>query len=276
MAVSNFYTTLANVKGLKRITSTDTVDDAVIERLIGSTSRMMDTYACRHFYPRIETRYFDVPDTRTLWLDADLLAVTTLANGDGSAILAADYLLVDKNATPYYSIRLTDVTDIYWVTDANGSYEKVISVLGTWGYHNDFGGAWLLGSTLNEGAGLNASDLTWTVNSGTLFTGGQIVKIDSEIMNVSGVVTNDVTVVRRGDNGSTAATHLNGASVYIWQPMLDIAQACEDIVITVYNRRFGVGQESGEATITAAGVVISPRDITEFARTVLNSYRRGF
>jgi hypothetical protein len=274
--MSNAYSTLANMKAIKRITSSDASDDTVIERLLVAASRVFDAgTGGRTFYPRIETRKFDIPAGRILLLDDDLLALTTFKNGDGTTIASSDYVLEDYNATPYWGIRLREASSVFWQVDSTSSALRVLQVIGEWGFHNAYAGAWLLGSTLNEGAGLNASDLTWTVTSGTPFTIDHIVKIDSEIMNLSGVSTNDLTVVKRGDNGSTAATHANGSSVYIWQPVDDVRQAVEDIVLSLYSKRFGENT-TGTAVITGAGVVITPKDITDFARSVIDRYRRGF
>jgi hypothetical protein len=102
---------------------------------------------------------------------------------------------------------------------------------------------------------------------------GNILKIDTEYYNVSTVATNTITPVKRGDNGSTAATHLNGATVYAWQPMDEVKQNVLEIANSAYLRRFG--KNTGEsATVTAAGVVLSPRDIPAMAQSFINDMRR--
>jgi hypothetical protein len=53
----------------------------------------------------------------------------------------------------------------------------------------------------------------------------------------------------------------------------DVAAAVEDIVVNKYKSRHGVGAE-GVATITASGVVITPKDITPFAKMVIDRYKR--
>ena len=277
MAIINGYTTLQSVKDLLKITATDTTDDAVIEDMIGQVSRYIDAEAGRKFYPRIETRYYNVPrDRRQLTLDDDLLVLTSVTNGDGDAVVAADYTILPANAYPKFAIRLTDTTSEYWDVDSNSNSEQVIDVLGWWGFRQDYGTrAWITGSTLNEGAGLNATDLTFTVTSGTLFKAGQIIKIENEIMMISSVSTHDITVPMRGDNGSTAATHANATPVYIWAVEPQIEQACRMIVKNFYHNRFGQNT-SAVATITAAGVVLAPEDIPASAIKIMQSFRRVF
>ena len=115
---------------------TQTTDDALIQELLTRASKKIDTYTGRVFQASTETRYFDSDaydkDSGLLWMDKDLLTITTLTNGDsdGTSISSTDYWLWPRNETPYYAIKLkSDVTTVwewdidYWVT-----------VAGTWGY----------------------------------------------------------------------------------------------------------------------------------------------
>lgn len=54
----------------------------------------------------------------------------------------------------------------------------------------------------------------------------------------------------------------------------DIESACNDIVISQYHRRFGENT-GGAATVTGAGVVITPQDIPSSAWTIISTYRRA-
>lgn len=274
MPVSNCYTTLARVSSLKRISSVNAVEDTVLEAMISASSRMIDAYCRRQFYPSVRTRLYDVPQTRMLFLEDDLLSLTTLTNGDLAVITSTDYILESSGRYPYWGIRLRDTSNLFWSYNSAGSVERVISVLGECGYHNDYAGAWLATDTLS--AGVNAAVTALPTTGSALVKQNQIIKIDSEIMNVSSVVTTTTNVTKRGDNGSTAATHLISAPIYVWLPIEDIRAACEDIVLTQYNKRFGDGQGEGVATVTAAGVVISPSDMSAFARGILNVYRKAF
>lgn len=53
----------------------------------------------------------------------------------------------------------------------------------------------------------------------------------------------------------------------------NIKHACISIVVSAYHRRYGEGVE-GAATITAAGVVITPKDIPADAWGIIKSYRK--
>ncbi len=195
MTPVNGYTTLQKIKdtihpgGL----ATSATDDAIIDDLITQASRLIDRLTGRTFYARAETRYYDTPRCAELWLDDDLLTVTTLTNGDGTTLTTADYIEKPGNTKPTYALKIKAISNKVWTTAASGDGEGVIAVAGTWGY------------------------------------------------------------------SATAPA--------------DIEAACREMVIAAYHRRSGVGME-GTATVTAAGVVITPQGIPTAAAQILATYRR--
>lgn len=277
MSTLNSYVTLDSFK--RYITAsgqaigTDTTDDGVINLILDGASRWLDGETNRHFYPNVETRYFSVPDPidTELLVDDDLLAIATLTNGDAVAVSSSDYNLLPKNRYPKYSIKLKDSSDLYWEWDSDGNDEYVISVAGTWGYHDQYGtNAWITGTTIAED--LTAGETAVDVTSAASLEEGMIIKIDSELQLITGISTNTLTVTC-GHNGSTATTHTTGAIVYYWKPMADIWQATMEIANNAYHRRFGQNI-SGASTITPGGIVIAPQDVTEMARRTIQRYTR--
>ena len=69
-----------------------------------------------------------------------------------------------------------------------------------------------LETTINEGGTFSDSDTTLTVTSGTGIATNDLILIDNEILKVTNVSTNDLTVTR-AQSGTEAATHANGATV---------------------------------------------------------------
>ena len=151
MAITNGYCTLANFKADKRIQpySIDIGDDGVIEDIIADASRLIDQVCNRTFYSRTETRYYDIPsapysnqyevrsiESGVLKFDDDLLAITTLTNGDGTTIASTQYNLLDYNKPRKHSLQLKDSSTVNWTADASGNTRAVISIAGTWGYVN--------------------------------------------------------------------------------------------------------------------------------------------
>jgi hypothetical protein len=275
----NLAATLADFKaysvarGQTASISTDATDDGVIVDLLEAASRYMDDKTGRQFYPSIETRLYDIPENSYLWLDADLLSLTTLTNGDASVISSTDYVMLPANETPKYCIRLKGDSSVAWEADSDNDTEQVISVLGWWGYRQKYTQrAWLSVGTLGA-AITDTTTLAFTMTAGHTVAAGQILKIDNEIFNVNTVSSNTVTPIARGDNGSTAATHLINTAVYRWVPQEEVHNAVLEIANNAYNRRFG--KSTGEsATVTAAGVVLSPRDIPAMAEEAVRAFMR--
>lgn len=95
-------------------------------------------------------------------------------------------------------------------------------------------------STLS--GGITASALTFTVANGSAFpVSGFLVQIDSELILVSrrsgNVFTVDGQRDARGRNGTTAASHLNGATVSEITQTAEMALRAKDGVLRTYDRR---------------------------------------
>lgn len=273
MNLRNGYATLTDYKSYHTITSTDLTDDAVINQLLEGASRLLDSKTGRKFYPTIETLKYDLPKTPILYVEDDLLELTTLTNGDNTTISSANYFLHSPNATPYWGVELNTTSNITWQANTNGNEKQVISILGLFGFRDKYSmQAWKTGGTLGA-AMTDTTTLAFTMTAGHTLSFGQILRIDNEILIVDTVSTNTITPTKRGDNGSTAATHLNGATVSVWQPMEEARNAVCEIANLAYTRRNGQ-TAGGVAQVTAAGVVISPRDIPALAEEFIRTYQR--
>ena len=66
-------------------------------------------------------------------------------------------------------------------------------------------------TALNDGTDINSSDTTVTVDDATGIQVGAYIRLESEIMKVTAVSTNDLTVTR-GVLGTTAASHAAACS----------------------------------------------------------------
>ena len=139
MAISNGYSTLAEVKAALRIT--DSIDDSLLEMAIESASRLVDAYCARSFYNAgTASRYF-VADTDWLTYIDDAITITEIAtdaSADGTYDVvwqADDYQLeplngrVDGLVWPYNAIRaIGDYTFLIW------GGEALVKVTATWGF----------------------------------------------------------------------------------------------------------------------------------------------
>lgn len=256
------YTTLDQAKSYLGITTT--TDDAKLLEFLEWSSRLIDSYKGRRYDVRVETRLFDIPRARAttfgvfdgaitgqeppLRFDDDLLEIISLTNGDGTAISNTTYLLKPANSYPKSRLRFKRSSDVTWEPDDDGNEEQVIQAAALWGYHDDYGHAWLDSlDAVKDVGGISASATTITVTDadGAMADGrtprfqvGQQLKADTEYLRVRAVSTtlNTITVTR-GENGSTAATHALNTKLYIWQPMGNIVQACTRLTAWRYKQK---------------------------------------
>jgi len=277
--ITNGYTTL--LEYLRYITpagqtlNEDAPDDAVLERLIMTASRRVDNLCGRMFYPRVETMYYDIPYDRTIWFGDDLLSVISFKNGDDVAIASTEYVLKPYNAYPKYCLNMRETSNTIFVGDTNASAEQVLAISAFWGFHEQYATrAWKLAGTLGA-AWASTTTLTATLTTGNTLErrGGQIIKIDNELFNNISATDTVLTVIARGDNGSTAATHLINAPVYVWTPMDEVKELAIEVAKVMTGSRFGENVET-TSTYTGAGVIVTPRSLPVWAQEVIRKYQR--
>lgn len=277
----NPYCTLEELKawGTTRgqAASIDAMDDAVMESIIEGVSRQIDQYCARTFYPRYETHYLTVPygqnDNSILFLDDDLLTVVTLTNGNGVAIASTEYSLKPKNISPAYALQMISTSAYIWEPTTAGAYENAIALAGWWGFHNRYTQrAFVSGGTLGA-AMADTTTKSCTLTAGHTVKPGDIIRIDSELFNVTAVTATTATFYQRGDNGTAAATHLINSIVYVWQTIPEIKQAVLQTALNIYAGRSGQSS-AGQITVTASGVIIRPADIPAMVQKSLDGFVR--
>lgn len=128
------YTDLATLKTYLGVTNSN--DDSLLTASLNRAIAIFDSHFDHKFEATTATRYYnwDDVDGKKLFLDAPLLTVTTLTNGDDSAtvISSSDYWLLPRNEAPYWTIKIKD--DPSSVTGWEVDTDKEITVAGTWGY----------------------------------------------------------------------------------------------------------------------------------------------
>lgn len=129
------YTTLANVRTALKIQSSNTDEDAFLTTLITRASRAIDKEVNRWFVGETQTRKFDAVedvDGNTLLLDADLVSITSITNGDGNTIPSTNYTLLPTNHTPKYAVKIKGSSSTAWTWQDDP--EEAIEIAGSWGY----------------------------------------------------------------------------------------------------------------------------------------------
>lgn len=149
-AAAQDLATIAQVKADMGVTGSGS--DTLFQNFVTAASDWIHAYCNRTFYVRTETRTFDVPMTpgvgyaspyasitsprvmSDLWLDDDLISLTTLTNGDGAVITSAQYKLWPYNIPPKQRITLLPTSGTVWNPSSSGEYIGAITVAGSWGY----------------------------------------------------------------------------------------------------------------------------------------------
>ncbi len=256
----NLYITPDEIKSaapdLIRPTTTK-YDDPLYRRCVG-VSRAIDRRCKRHFYPRVETRYFagSRPTSRDvgispmnlggsrlsmLWID-DLISISSVAvSTDGgktyTTLDAEDYAgAVSEHLNSPCSYNMIILEQAASVS-AFPAGRRAVRIVGEWGYTDDRDACWE-GSAVHLAEAMSADADTLTIEDGiaqdlyglgTFLQLGRLIRIGDEMLFVRSVTINqdaaDVVTVVRGQNGTEAEEHDEGDEIYLWRPPFDISQA---------------------------------------------------
>lgn len=186
--MANTYATREQVKRAALISGDER--DAVIDRVLAAASRRIEQETRRWFYPKIETRLYRWPRPEPglayrLWLDADLIAVTTLKtkaqDTTPTTIAAADYFVEPANhGPPYTHIEIDQSSTAAF--EAGDTPQRSISVLGRWGYGEDTETA----GTVSSGLATDATATSMVISDASKIGVGDHLLIESEQVFVSG------------------------------------------------------------------------------------------
>jgi hypothetical protein len=280
MATRHTYATADDLRDYLAGTSYSsgwTSDAGSIRRILEAASRRIDDYCGGGtFGPLTETRYYDIgsgslrnsPQYQTMAitddiktsmstpgvvpLDAWIVSPTTVTSYGAtdratSETLtegyANDFFLMPYNFTPKTILKLNEDT-----TKGFDSGQQTLSILGSWGYTAD------TVSVTTSDAIASTTATSASVTSASNLGPAQTILIDSEQLYITSISGNTLTV-ERGVNGSTAATHSGGASLYRYDYPELIVQACLDLAKIVFrDRDLGAVTTigSGDAAITSA------------------------
>jgi len=261
------YCTRAQLRSYLGLKTAATEDDELLDALITRSSRAIDRYTRRWFYELTDTReYDDPPGKYVLFLDADLLSLTTLTI-DGSE--TTNYKLRPHNRTPYQWVEITYGSGdrFVWTNTPQDS----VSVEGEWGWHDDYGNAWVTsGDTVQNTTEITAAGTTLEVADGANFAVRQTLKIADEQLLVTAISSQNLTVTR-GINGTTAAVHANGTAISIYEPPADIVEQTVRMAAWYYRRKDTM---FGETATPSLGVVQKPLAIPPDVKATLDTYKR--
>jgi len=266
-----------------------TSDATILRRIVESASSRIDNHVgMQSFGPRTETHHFDIGsgtlrDTpqplvvsyspvligqkdfylSAIPLDSWLVSITSVTSykqtdRSSSETLTEgynnDYWLEPYNSTPKTRLKLNEDSD-----KSFHAGQQTLAVAATWGYADD---------TVNETTADAIASTTTTsvsVSSASSLGIAQTILIDSEQLYITGISGNTLTV-ERGVNGTTAATHSGGATLYSYEYNPIVVQACLDLSKVFFrDRDMGTTMTIGSG---AEGVTRSDFDATSILSTL--------
>lgn len=259
-------TTLERVRAQRRLGADATGDDELLKTLIAAASAEFARETGRVCVPYYTVRHYDMPlrSPYALDLDEDLLELATLTNGDGTTIPVEAVALRPFNAYPKWRITLRSSAGITftYADDPQGA----ISVAGWWGYTPHYDTAWRASGFSVPGDGLTSGTIQVTLGATGVFEIGHYLRIDDEVLRVTGRDATSITLAR-GQLGTTAASHSAGAAIHIFDVLPDIQNAVTEMVAYAYKSLDRVG---GRVTVypgtTARGLSTTPRSSAPFTR----------
>lgn len=233
------YASLGELKSA--LGETSTTDDTILLRVLEAVSRLIDKRCRRHFYVVTSTRYYTAEDVDLLLLPEDLLAVTTLKTDDDGdrtydeTWASGDYDLEPYNRFPKTRIRITPDGDYSFPAQV----PKGVEIAGTWGHGDGFLASPVedTGKTVKTDGWTSSfsTSLGLTTGNGSSFSAGQTLLVDSEQIYITAVSTDTLTV-KRGVNGTSAASHTAATAIYRYLYPPEVKEACILQSVRAYKR----------------------------------------
>jgi len=248
--LTDLNTVLRHLSNANNTSGWDTDDQELVADFIQQASSDIFGELGWLTLPYVDTLVFDWSndyishDSKELWLsgDACLLAATTITNGDNTSISSSDYVLQPNNRYPVKIIRLKGSK--CWKPNCN-QWEQAISVTGIWGYVPHYEWAWQTrGYTVQNTTEISASGTTLEVGAGNgaNFSRGEYLQLDSETVFVTATATDDISIAR-GQLGTTAAIHPNGAIINHFNHDNIIKRAATEWTAYLYTTKDQLGQQ---------------------------------
>lgn len=187
-----------------------------------------------------------------------------------------------QNYTPIKALRLNDANCSIWRTwyPTRLPWIDNISIVGFWGYRHDYANAFIDSlDSVQDASGINASVTTITVTNvsgadalfwSPRFDAGNLIRIENELILIRNTDTVANTLsVRRGVNGTTAASHAKNADITIWYPEDDVLETVSRQAAYFYARRgsYEAIAVSGVTTVTY------PPDMVDELYAMLQGYQ---
>ena len=172
---------------------------------------------------------------------------TKLMLSENATVTGTEVVTIDAGGIDVNNNTLTVTRGVYGTTASpipGGQYAKSFIDSAT-------------ASTINEGATFTAADVTLTLTDATGFLEGSFIRVGNEIMSVTTVAGNDLTIVR-GQYGTSAVDHNDGSAV---TQMTDAG----DYYLNFFTESEGLQGGTSNATISS--------NVTQGSNSITNADR---
>lgn len=240
--------------------------------VLEAASRRVDEYCERSprfgsgFGPRIGTNRYDPVPGPCLYLEDDLLSLTSVSTYDtpgGSATTLTDETDFYKwpyDRAPYRELVIHEASSAVWGSATRGG----AVIVGAWGYEDR---RRTLTPTVSEAVDLTETSID--VSALTDLSAGLTLLIDSEqwfVRATTDAVTDSIDV-DRGANGSTIATHNTASAIarYLYHPSV------VDATLRIYLKRWaarGAGADGGDGAYDMGAVTSRESEDTILRRAL--------
>lgn len=242
------------------------------------------------FEPYLEQRKFtaDMSTVNSLWnlftLPGDYLLEITALSNDGTALVQdTDYYKYPRDTyRPIQALRLKEDTTQSWYPCYSSNVFDTILLTGWWGYKDRYSTeGWVSTGETVPVAGITDSAVSFTASDvdgldsmgrAPRISAGNLLKIDSEVIEVTATDTSANTVtIRRAMRGTSAAAHVSGTTIYVWNVEDDIRYVVARAAAYSYSRigAFNTTQAQDFTTVTY------PADFPAQVRAAIQGYANG-
>lgn len=237
----NEYATLSELRSYMSLGSADTSDDDVLRQFLRRSSRTIDRYARRQFYPKKRVVKFDlIRANQVKFGPLDVLEVKGLSHINGaSEVDSSVYFLQcgnDYNYTPYD--RIVMKSDIGSQLSFSGTEQQAIHASIIEGYHENYGDAWIdSGASLTDalGASITLASVSGSGGENVLgisprfqteylirLSGGTASEEYAYVVDTAPAGGASHLRLIRGVNGTTPASHAASTSIEVWDVDPDV------------------------------------------------------
>jgi hypothetical protein len=284
------YTNLSKVRTFMSLASADTSDDSELRRMITRSSRAIDRYTRRHFYPLRhggdDTLKFDLPKDETLrMIDYDVLDVHGLSHLNGaSEVDSSVYWLKSGdrwNITPYDRVELDESSGS--IFNFSGTPQRAVHADVVTGYREDYRFGWVdsaasLTSALGTGTTLASISGSAGFNSRGVsprFSEGQLWRLGAgsaeEFVYVKDTIDGSSVRIIRAVNGTSRTTHASTTKVFVWQPEEEIEESATELTAFAYQK--AKSPFTNRISVLQLGVIETPEAWPERTIEKLQRYK---